>query len=155
MGSRPRLRSATFPSSMSTHVTRCPRCARQAPVTSPTYPVPTTPTLRLSAKTRLQTCPVRPRRNLQATKSPTSCVECLNKTGYTPARSSANDSRGCHLGKLRSGITGPPFTRPEGGVLRKLVVLLVVLAMMLLLAAPAFALEDLSVLTWGGNCVVN
>jgi hypothetical protein len=39
--------------------------------------------------------------------------------------------------------------------LRKLVVLVAVLAMMLLLAAPAFALDDLSVLTWGGNCVVN
>lgn len=34
-------------------------------------------------------------------------------------------------------------------------VLVAVLALMLVLAAPAFAHEDLSVLTYGGNCVVN
>jgi hypothetical protein len=43
----------------------------------------------------------------------------------------------------------------KGGALRKLMILVVVVALTLLLAAPAFALDDLSVLTWGGNCVVN
>jgi hypothetical protein len=39
--------------------------------------------------------------------------------------------------------------------LRKLVGLVAVLALMLVLAAPAFAFEDLSVLTFGDYCVVN
>jgi hypothetical protein len=39
--------------------------------------------------------------------------------------------------------------------LRKLVVLVAEVALMLVLAAPAFAFEDLSVLTLGDNCVVN
>src|SRR3712207_5570445 len=34
-------------SSLSTHTTRCPRWERHAAVTSPTYPAPTTPTLKL------------------------------------------------------------------------------------------------------------
>jgi hypothetical protein len=39
--------------------------------------------------------------------------------------------------------------------LRKLVVLVAVLALMLVFAALAFAIEDLSVLTFGDDCVVN
>jgi hypothetical protein len=48
-----------------------------------------------------------------------------------------------------------PRAPGRGGELRKLVGLVAVLALMLVLAAPAFAFEDLSVLTFGDNCVVN
>src|SRR5438552_14158516 len=41
MGEIPRFRSAIFVSSLSTQVTSMPKSARHAPVTSPTYPVPT------------------------------------------------------------------------------------------------------------------
>src|SRR5687768_4944343 len=42
MGSVPRLSRSTFARSLSTQTTSLPRSAKTAPVTSPTYPVPTT-----------------------------------------------------------------------------------------------------------------
>src|SRR6185436_13672739 len=42
MGIRPASRSATLVASLSTHRTSLPRSANTAPVTRPTYPVPTT-----------------------------------------------------------------------------------------------------------------
>src|SRR5215470_8316266 len=44
MGDSPRASRVILAASVSTHVTRCPRYARQAPVTVPTYPVPITVT---------------------------------------------------------------------------------------------------------------
>src|SRR6266404_252835 len=42
MGMRPALRAAILSRSLSTQTTSLPRSAKTAPVTSPTYPVPTT-----------------------------------------------------------------------------------------------------------------
>src|SRR5215475_4785549 len=42
MGMRPALRAETLSRSLSTQTTSLPRSAKTAPVTSPTYPVPTT-----------------------------------------------------------------------------------------------------------------
>src|SRR5207244_12607325 len=42
MGTWPAFKAASFCSSLSTRITSCPRSAKHAPATSPTYPDPTT-----------------------------------------------------------------------------------------------------------------